>query len=82
MAMSYHNTLLHHGNVIPPHIAISWQCHTITHGYIMAMSYHNTLLHHGNVIPKQGLIHPVIQDCTYLILGEDMQSVKVLWAVA
>ena len=30
MAMSYHNTWLHHGNVIPQHTATSWQCHTKT----------------------------------------------------
>ncbi len=51
---------------------IFWQVHQCT----------QHLSCHGNVIPKQDLIQAVIEDCTYLILREDMRSTKILCGVA
>ncbi len=54
MAMSYQNTLLHHGNVIPQHIATSWQCHTKTGP--------QTGSHSGLYIPDPRRRHAINED--------------------
>ena len=54
MAMSYHNTLLHHGNVIPQHIATPWQARTKTGP--------QTGSHSGLYVPDPKARHAINED--------------------